>query len=88
LAVEDQRAAGSTFFRQANWAVHGVIRNSKDLPGMISMSQRRKLNDRALPITQRVIEMYWRAAISTAPTQIGEAGHINVPAALPPCTAG
>jgi len=52
------------------------------------MSQRRKLNDRALPITQRVIEMYWRAAISTAPTQIGEAGHINVPAALPPCTAG
>jgi len=35
-----------------------------------------------------MISIYWRAAISTAPTQIGEAEYINVPAALPPCTAG
>ena len=29
LAVEGPRAAGSTFFRQANEAVHGVIRSGK-----------------------------------------------------------
>jgi len=28
-AIEDQRAAGSTFFRQANEAVHGMIRSGK-----------------------------------------------------------
>jgi len=35
-----------------------------------------------------MISIYWQAAISTAPTQTGEAAHIIAPAALPPCTAG
>lgn len=39
MAVEDQRAAGSTFFRQANEAVHGMIRILRAKPSAQDQQQ-------------------------------------------------
>ena len=48
MAVEDQRAAGSTFFRQANEAVHGMIRILRAKPSAQYQQQPVELRRAAL----------------------------------------
>lgn len=50
MAVEDQRAAGSTFFRQADEAVHGMIRILRAKPSTQDQQQPVELRRAALEV--------------------------------------